>query len=411
MRGKNMAKRASWIVLGVALVCSGFSSEGQAAGEIAPARGRARADGGALSWPDRIAIERALAEHDPVHQPRIESGSPRLGETASFDARGARVVVDRGEVAIGLVAIGREGALRELGVSPAATIAGPEVRIARAAGVVEWWRSLPSGLEQGVTIAERPKGAGPLMLDITTGDDTTPSLASDNEVVLHGAQNEVIARYAHLVVLDAAGARMPARLAVVRDRIRIEVDDSVARYPLVVDPLVTVEEATLLAPDGRASDYFGQSVALSSDGSRALVGAPQSPIPGDGGFARIFVRTGATWTEEAIVSGSGAFGCSVALSADGSRALIGAYLADTAGGIDAGRARVYLRSGTTWAARRSSSRSCRRDVPHASPGTPVSLPHDDASEGRAWDPGLESWDTWRSQRRVGEVSPLLQTGP
>lgn len=119
---------------------------------------------------------------------------------------------------------------------------------------------------------------------------------------------------------------------------------------------VPTEEATLLASGGAAGDWFGWSVALSSDGSRALVGARYDDSAGgtDAGTARVFVRTGATWMEEATLFASGggafaAFGHSVALSSDGSRALVGAPEDDTSGGVGAGSARVFLRTGATWA--------------------------------------------------------------
>ena len=111
---------------------------------------------------------------------------------------------------------------------------------------------------------------------------------------------------------------------------------------------VPTEEATLLASDGAAVDLLGWSVALSADGSRALVGAHGDDTAGgaDAGSARVFGRSGATWTEEAaLLASNGAagdeLGVSVALSPDGSRALVGADEDDTAGGANAGSARVF----------------------------------------------------------------------
>lgn len=114
-------------------------------------------------------------------------------------------------------------------------------------------------------------------------------------------------------------------------------------------------ESTLVAGDGSANDHFGTSVALSADGSRALVGVGEDDTAGgvDAGSVRVFLRTGTTWTDEAtLLASDGAsgdlFGSSVALSADGSRALVGAHRDDTARGADAGSARVLVRAGTTW---------------------------------------------------------------
>jgi FG-GAP repeat len=94
---------------------------------------------------------------------------------------------------------------------------------------------------------------------------------------------------------------------------------------------------------------FGRSVALSADGNTAIVGAPQEN--GYEGAVWVFVRSGSTWTlqGEPLTPGETAghshFGTSVALSADGNTALVGAPAAN----IDRGAAWVFTRSGATWA--------------------------------------------------------------
>jgi len=93
---------------------------------------------------------------------------------------------------------------------------------------------------------------------------------------------------------------------------------------------------------------FGASVALSADGNTALVGAPSDD--NDVGAVWVFTRTGSVWSQQgqrltgAGEVGRGAFGASVALSADGNTALIGGR--EDAGGV--GAAWVFTRSGTTW---------------------------------------------------------------
>ncbi len=94
------------------------------------------------------------------------------------------------------------------------------------------------------------------------------------------------------------------------------------------------------------ADGFGRSVALSSDGSRALIGAPYGD--GSAGRVHVFSRTGTTWTEEAILSPSGAapeqvFGLSVALSSDATRALVGATGDEAIGSV-----RAFARIDTSW---------------------------------------------------------------
>ncbi len=97
-----------------------------------------------------------------------------------------------------------------------------------------------------------------------------------------------------------------------------------------------------------AAGSFGWSVALSSDGDTAMIGALSDRSYA--GAAWVFTRSGATWTQQAKLtggaeeSGKGSFGESVALSSDGSTALIGAD-GDSKG---VGAAWVFTRSGSAW---------------------------------------------------------------
>jgi hypothetical protein len=96
-----------------------------------------------------------------------------------------------------------------------------------------------------------------------------------------------------------------------------------------------------------ARGSFGSAVAISADGNTALIGAEGDN--GHVGAAWVFTRSGTTWTQQAKLtgigeSGSGAFGNSVALSADGSTALIGG--SEDSHGV--GAAWVFTRTGSTW---------------------------------------------------------------
>src|SRR5689334_3735133 len=88
---------------------------------------------------------------------------------------------------------------------------------------------------------------------------------------------------------------------------------------------------TLTAGDGATWDNFGQAVSVSADGCRVLVGSLLDDVDGheDQGSAYVFVRSSSGWVlEQKLVAAdgiaSGYFGESVSLSSDGSRALIGA---------------------------------------------------------------------------------------
>jgi hypothetical protein len=111
------------------------------------------------------------------------------------------------------------------------------------------------------------------------------------------------------------------------------------------------EQAPILNPSGTPigiQEAFGSSVAISADGNTALIG---DPVYGSGrGAAWIFTRSGGAWTEQAEelnpdTEPGGSFGYSVALSADGSTALIGA---PHNSGFGFGTALVFTRSGGTW---------------------------------------------------------------
>jgi FG-GAP repeat len=101
-------------------------------------------------------------------------------------------------------------------------------------------------------------------------------------------------------------------------------------------------------PEEGAEGKFGTSVALSADGSTALVGASHDQEKA--GAAWVFARSGEGWTQQgpklspSDELGAGKAGASVALSADGDTALLGAPNDD--GGL--GAAWVFTRSGTSW---------------------------------------------------------------
>ena len=105
--------------------------------------------------------------------------------------------------------------------------------------------------------------------------------------------------------------------------------------------------------DGEAAgDWSGRSFAMSSDGSRIAIGAPLNDGAGtDAGRVRVFDLVGSTWTQVGSdIDGEAAgdwSGWSVAMSSDGSRVAIGAQKNDGAG-VEAGHVRVFDLVGSTW---------------------------------------------------------------
>ncbi|HET7924325.1 MAG TPA: hypothetical protein VFL30_05465, partial [Rhodanobacteraceae bacterium] len=105
------------------------------------------------------------------------------------------------------------------------------------------------------------------------------------------------------------------------------------------------ETQKLVASDGAANDWFGQSVAF--DGDTIVIGAPQYLDFGNGA-AYVFTRSGDTWSESQKLTaddgvGRDQFGISVAV--DGGDVLVGAY------GVAfyTGAAYAFVESSGSWA--------------------------------------------------------------
>jgi hypothetical protein len=98
---------------------------------------------------------------------------------------------------------------------------------------------------------------------------------------------------------------------------------------------------------GEGECEFTGSIALSADGDTAVVGNPLAE--GHRGTALVFTRSGSAWSRQAVLTpttetASGNFGRSVALSGDGSTAVVGGPT-ETHGGA----AWLFSRSGSSWA--------------------------------------------------------------
>jgi MYXO-CTERM domain-containing protein len=121
-------------------------------------------------------------------------------------------------------------------------------------------------------------------------------------------------------------------------------------YVFVRSGTTWTQQQKLTAGDGATTDEFGNSVAIAGD--TIVVGAYQDDLAGatDAGSAYVFTRSGATWNlQQKLVASDGAaddqFGW-VAISGD--TVVVGAWVDDHAGGINAGGAYVFVRSGAAW---------------------------------------------------------------
>lgn len=128
-----------------------------------------------------------------------------------------------------------------------------------------------------------------------------------------------------------------------------------ATYVFTRSGNVWTQQAKLLASDKATGDRFGTSLALSSDGNSALIGALNSSDGGvtQNGATYVFARTGNVWTQQIKLLASDkanydSFGYSVALSSDGNTALIGAKAESDSGTVFNGATYVFTRTGNVW---------------------------------------------------------------
>ncbi len=140
------------------------------------------------------------------------------------------------------------------------------------------------------------------------------------------------------------------------------------------------QQARIIAGDAEADDQFGCSVAYEDD--TAVIGSAQDDDDGvDSGSAYVFVRDGTAWSQQAKLTALDAFtgdmfGSSVAIC--GEMAVVGAPH-DDVGGLNAGSAYVFVRSGTTWS--QQAKLTAGATNAHASFGVSVSVSGDLAVVG------------------------------
>ncbi|HEY7907670.1 MAG TPA: hypothetical protein VIC60_02305, partial [Thermomicrobiales bacterium] len=241
---------------------------------------------------------------------------------------------------LSLIAVGDAAPIR---AAPVAR--GNRVEYRRSA-FTEWYVNGPLGLEQGVTLAAPPSVDGALTVTFAVhGAAATPD--GDNARI--HLPNGGTLRYGGLAAADATGRALPTTLSADGDTLRIAVDDRGAAYPVTIDPLV--QQVQLLPADIATTAQFGYAVAVSDDGTTALVGATP-PAPGQSNnvtvVAYVFVRNGTTWTQQQRLT-NGSFTLNplegdaeihawVALSRDGNTALL-YHPASPA---------VYVRTGGVW---------------------------------------------------------------
>jgi hypothetical protein len=302
-------------------------------------------------------ISQALGADSVAYRIAGEGGVLRASNPAQrldtrFSSAGVSLASGAAHLSMRLLSIGDGATLIPVGRS-APTAAANRVTYAHGS-LSEWYANGPLGLEQGFTLARAPsaKAHGPLALTFAITANASLSLARGSQAITLARHGKTTLRYSGLSAIDAGGHRLRSWMALSGGRVELAIEARGARYPLRIDPFFKQGE-TLVG--GAEAKGFGESVALSEHGDFAVIGAPKTTVGGqaNAGAAYVFARAGTgsseTWTQEATLSGGGElgagfFGHSVALSADGSTALIGGAFDNNS----AGAAWVFARSGETW---------------------------------------------------------------
>ena len=335
----------------------------------------------------------------------------------AFDRDGARVRTRGVQLALSVRAGGYGSTLRPLAQTTPRASANRAV-YARA-GLTESYVNGPLGVEQSFTLARALPAAsgGALGLAMALATNAHPWLAPTRQsLTLRGAGGAAL-RYGSLVVSDARGRRLPSWLELHGRTLVLRVNTRGARYPVRIDPLI---EGATLPPGESASEHArsGYTVALSANGATALVGARAGV-----GEVWVFTNAGGTWSEqgsplaieeEHTSSGEGCeepavcdLGRSVALSADGSTALVGGPKDDHGRGAVWVFTRTVMGTETTWAQQGPKLVGGEEEVGRAHFGRSVALSgdgntaligaaDDDKGEGAAW-VFTRTGETWTQQ--------------
>src|SRR5262245_54251247 len=170
--------------------------------------------------------------------------------------------------------------------------------------LTEWYVNQAGGLEQGFTIPQAPekrRAGEKLNLWLRLSGDLKARLADEGQAIMLNGKGARL-RYDKLSAIDATGRDLPARMRLAGDQLKLEVSDEAAVYPLTIDPTFA-QQAKLTAGDAAETDVFGASVAI--DGDTAVIGAPNDDTAAgiDAGSAYVFVRSGTSWSQQAQLTG------------------------------------------------------------------------------------------------------------
>ena len=295
-----------------------------------------------------------------LHEAGWQARNPAQGFRVTFTGEGMTLDDAGWEWGLTLLRFGRPESPEPVSAGAFAPL-GRRVERTRP-GIVEWYVNSREGLEHGFTIAAPPRGSmasSEVFVEMSLSGSLSPTFSTDGQAIdFRGVNGSYALRYAKLVVVDAAGMRLPARLEGFTEPgvrgIRIRFDDEGARYPVTIDPMTTT--AAWMVESNVAGAALGGAVAtagdVNGDGySDAVVAAPGY---GPGREGRVFVYHGSAsglsstpaWTIDGDQT-QAYYGSSVGaadVNGDGYDDLLVGAQSYNPGVENAGRADVYMGS-------------------------------------------------------------------
>ena len=275
---------------------------------------------------------------------------------ASFNRQGIRLQFDgtrHGQMRMQLLAL-HSGAARFPVAAGKPSVHGVRVQIGRGHGLSEWYVNSQLGLEQGFTL-DHPFNTSHLVVLSFRVHSALKPVPKNNGLEFQDAHGNPVLRYGDLLAFDADHHPLPADMQFAESRLELTVDTRGARYPIRIDPLFSAI-TTFNDPPADSGDFFGYSADLSSDGSTLLVGAQSATVNGvtQAGAVYFYSRTNSIWSTTPTIkipdpsaTFNDGFGTSVALSADGKTALVGAPGDTVAGNQQEGQVYIYTFSATS----------------------------------------------------------------
>jgi hypothetical protein len=216
-------------------------------------------------WTSRVLAGLAGTEYAPTSRPDGTWHAPnrRHNLRVRFTDAGIDIVPrDDGDAAWRWRGRWSPAGTRPVGRGTRVEYAGP--------GFVEWYDNRPDGLEQGFRLAERPATDpwrpapdGPVRLAGRVETTLRLDASRPDSILYRDEAGHPVLVYRNLVVEDATGRRLPARIEATERELALVIDDRAAVYPVLVDP--TFGAPLWIGDIDQAGAEFGYTVAAAGD--------------------------------------------------------------------------------------------------------------------------------------------------